>query len=245
MAINTFDVQLQWTKMITPSVMHLAFTRPDGETLAYIPGQFITFMFENDEGKLVRRSYSLANIPGQTDELEIAVSPVEGGFATDKFFNAQPGDVMPCSGPFGRLVLKDEDVSHIILVATGTGVSPYRSMLPSIAERLQQNSQLKFTVLLGVQYAADLLYADDFIAFAEQHDRFEFRAYLSREENLIAPHQFKGYVQSAYEGLNLDPDTDVFYLCGNPNMIDDSFAMLQDMGFGSRSVRREKYISAK
>ena len=44
--------------------------------------------------------------------------------------------------------------------------------------------------------------------------------------------------------LDLNPETDVVYICGNPNMIDQSFEMLTNAGFDIKSVRREKYISS-
>lgn len=232
--------------MLTPTVIHLGFRPAAGTTLEFIPGQFITFLFTDENDKIIRRSYSISSIPGTTDEIEIAVSPVAGGFATNIFFNLTENAVLPCSGPFGRLILKaDEQPKQYVLVATGTGVSPYRAMLPTIAERLEADPNLQVTVLLGVQYRHDLLYAEDFVAFAQQHSRFSFRAYLSRQKELTEAYEYSGYVQSAFNELNVNPEADLVYLCGNPNMIDDSFALLQEMGFPTPSVRREKYISAK
>lgn len=244
--MNKFDLQLTSSRMLTPSVIHLGFRPTEGAPLEFIPGQFVTFLFTDENDKIIRRSYSISSIPNTTDEIEIAVSPVVGGFATNIFFNLPENAVLPCSGPFGRLILKaDEQPKQYVLAATGTGVSPYRAMLPTIAERLAADPELKVTVLLGVQYRHDLLYAADFVAFAEKHSRFTFRAYLSREQELAHPYEYSGYIQTAFSELNLNPETDFVYLCGNPNMIDDSFALLQEMGFPTPSVRREKYISAK
>ncbi len=244
--METFQVTLNWAKLITPKVLHLAFARTDKQLLDFIPGQFITFLFTNEEGKIIRRSYSLATIKNNSDEIEVAVSPVEGGFATNIFFNLKAGAELTCSGPFGRLILKEEDEpQHVVLVATGTGVSPYRAMLPELQQRLQNNPDLLVTVLLGVQYREDLLYLDDFIQAAKGQERLQFRAYLSREKELTADYEYAGYVQAAFDDLTLDPDTDMVFLCGNPNMIDDAFELLQEAGFPTRQIKREKYISSK
>ncbi len=245
--MDKFDLRVKSSKMLTPGIIHVALEVSDGQKLSFVPGQFVTFIFENEAtGKPIRRSYSISSIPGHTEDIEIAVSPVDGGFATKVFFNLTEGQMLACSGPFGRLILKEEEQpAHYVLAATGTGVSPYRAMLPTIAQRLAADSNLSFTLLLGVQYRADLLYADDFINFAKEHKRFEFRAYLSREQTLTNEHEFKGYIQQAFDDLNLNPESDIVYLCGNPNMIDDSFALLQDKDFPTKNVRREKYISAK
>ena len=56
-------------------------------------------------------------------------------------------------------------------------------------------------------------------------------------------HEKTGYVQQTLEGLRLNPESDVVYLCGNPNMIDEVFTKLKELEFETKQVRREKYIS--
>ena len=243
---NQFKIKLIGRTMITPSVLHLTFSRSDKLLLEFIPGQFITFLLPHQNGKIVRRSYSLASSPNQPHEIQIAVAPVHEGFATKILFNLKVGDELLCTGPVGRLILKEEESpSHYLLVATGTGIAPYRSMLPTIAQRLVQDKNLQVTLLLGVRYAKDSLYVEDFLSFAKQHNRFHFRTYLSKETILFQSYQYVGYVQSAFEQLNLNPSSDLVYLCGNPHMIDESVVLLQELGFDSKHIRREKYISTR
>jgi ferredoxin-NADP reductase len=244
MAMKTFTIALEWVKTIAPGVKHFACKRVDGEPFPYIPGQFITLHFHVD-GQDYRRSYSLAAPPEESDLLEFAASYIEGGIASEVFFNIEPGYEFTASGPFGRLILRDEQPKRIILAATGTGVTPYRAMLPSIKERLQ-HQDTEYVLLLGVQHRDDLLYGEEFAAFAAAHDKFSFRAQYSREQLSNAlPYEHEGYVQTAFADLQPDPEGDVVYLCGNPKMIDDAYAILQDKGFDVSNVRREKYISAK
>ncbi len=244
-AMKTFALTLKWSKKITPNIMHLAFVRKDGAAFDFIPGQFITFLFTVD-GKSKRRSYSIASIPGKTDKIEIAISYMQDGIASDTLFNLLPENDLTCSGPFGRLVLRDTDrPQRIILVATSTGVTPYRSMLPELEKRLANDQHLQIILLLGVQYRTDLLYAQDFIDFGNNHKRFAFHTYFSRDVLEDATdYEHEGYVQSAFADLNLNPDEDLLFLCGNPNMIDDAYAWLTAVGFSAHSVRREKYISS-
>ena len=243
--MKEFSLKLESSIELTPNTRHLTFTCADGTKLPFIPGQFITFLLNSPDG-IKRRSYSIATIPGKSQHIEIAISRVTGGIATEIFFNLPIGALLNCSGPFGRLILRENETpKRFILVATGTGVAPYRAMLPELASRIAADPTLQVVLLLGVQYRSDLLYADDFLAFSKQHPRFEFRAYLSRDtlENQET-HEYKGYVQSAFVSLKLDPSGDLIYLCGNPNMIDHAFAQVTDEGFSPHAVRREKYISS-
>lgn len=242
---DSFNLILKHTIKITPTVLHMAFVLENEAEFAFTPGQFITFHWEEEPGKTLQRSYSIATIPGETNAIEIAVSPYEGGAGTRFLFGLKEGDKIQTTGPFGRLTLRDEQPGRYILVATGTGVTPYRAMLPELAKRINETG-LKTVVLLGVQSHQDLLYGKDFLRFAAQHPNFEFYAYYSRSwPETLATHERKGHVQNAFPDLNLSPANDIVYLCGNPNMIDDAFVKLRELGFETAQVRREKYISPK
>ncbi len=227
--------------MITPSVKHFVFT--PATPLDYIPGQFITMHIKRND-KIIRRSYSIANAPRSNHQLELAAGFVKDGPGTELLFNLKPGDPLETTGPFGRLTLKDEDPTRYIFVATSTGITPYRAMLPELKKRLNANPNLHVVILQGVQTHDDLLYHDEFLAFADQVPRVTYRAQLSRAKPAaLNTNEYIGYVQSAFPELNLNPEEDMVYLCGNPGMVDESFSELKDRGFAIQRIVREKYIS--
>ncbi len=243
MPIKTFTLQLEWAEMITPNVRHLAFRTVEGEAFTFVPGQFIRIQFTTTDGHELKRSYSIATISSESDLIEFAAGYVEGGPATHFLFGLQPGDTMTASGPFGRLILKDEQPKRLILVATSTGITPYRAMLPELVARIQTHN-MEIHVLEGVQYKRDVMYANDFLAAAKQQANFHFHAHLSREkETDLDDYESCGYVQTSFDTLQLNPETDIIYLCGNPNMIDNAFEDLKARNFEIKNIRREKYIS--
>lgn len=243
MAIDTFPVELAWRRHATPHVLHLAFRRADGTALPFVPGQFLNLHFATEAGG-THRSYSIANPPGEEGLLEIAMSPVPGGLASAALAAMQPGDVIEASGPYGRFVLRDEAPCRYVLVGTGTGITPYRAMLPQLQERLAAGFRVQ--VLLGVWRREELLFGDDFRAFADAHEAAGFGACYSREfPEQPEPWEQSGYVQTRFSQLGLDPERDLVYLCGNPAMIDESVEILKAMGFTLKQLRREKYLSAR
>jgi ferredoxin-NADP reductase len=232
--------------MIAPKVRHLAFAREDNEPLAFTAGQFITLHVQGPT-KILHRSYSIANIPGKDNTIELACSYVEGGLASGLLFGLQPGDSISASGPYGLFILKDEKPSRYILIATGTGVTPYRSMLNEIEQRLKTTasteSPLEVILVSGVRNPEELLYGEEFIAFANANPQFKFKAFYSREvDRELKSFESKGHVQDTFADLKLNPAQDIVYLCGNPSMIDDSFTLLTELGFDRKNVRREKYL---
>ncbi len=236
------SVKLISKRQLTENTVQLNFEL-DPALLAFIPGQFIQLQFEF-ESNLHQRSYSIANAPEdfqKTGQLEIALAYVDNGRASRYFAQAEPGDEFSLSGPFGMLVLPEEAPARVILVGTGTGVAPYRSMLPSLKKKLDDG--LHMSILMGARHRRDLFYTDDFQNVADSYQNAHFVRCLSRGADAdISTGEHHGYVQSYFEKLELDPARDLIYLCGTPGMIDDSVSLLLEAGFGARQVKREKYV---
>ena len=236
--------------MLAPSVRHLVFQRDDGAALSFLPGQFLQVHFHYPDGKPTKRSYSVATslaapISASTP-IEIAVSFVPGGAATALFEHLQTGERIEASGPFGRFCLMPADRNaRYLLVATGTGVTPYRAMLPQLAA-LHAERGVQALLLFGARTPEELLYGDEFRAFAEANPWFRFVPCFSRAmPEAPGPLDRRGYVQEALAEFAPDPQGDIAYLCGNPNMVDAAFEQLKAAGLPVPHVRREKYVSSK
>lgn len=242
-----FPLKLVNSRMLAPDVRHLVFQRSDGDVLNYIPGQFLQIHFEVN-GAPSKRSYSLANSPVLNDvshSVEIAVSYVKGGAATALLSELEVGGEITGSGPYGRFCLMEADKNaRYLLIGTGTGITPYRAMLPKLADLIQSRN-VQVALIQGARTQSELLYSDEFQAFAAQHPNFRYFACTSREAAGSYVGDRAGHVQSVFAELNVDATHDIAYLCGNPNMVDESFTQLKDAGFPVPSVRREKYISSK
>lgn len=246
MTRKEFILILEGSQEIAPSVRHFTFRREEGERCRFIPGQFITLHIPTVE-KVLRRSYSIANSTHEpSNKIEFAASYVPQGTASDLLFTMQVGDTVTATGPFGRLTLQDEQPGRYIFVATGTGVTPYRTMLSELAHRFKRYPCFKVVLLFGVRKPEDLLYRDEFTNFAEKNSWFEFRAYYSRvQAELRLPYEYEGYVLKAFSKIEPNPKQDIVYLCGNPNMVDQVFSLLvNSYSFPSERIRREKYISS-
>jgi ferredoxin-NADP reductase len=243
MSIETFSITLEKAFMLAPNTKHFIFRCSKTPVFDYLPGQFITLHFEHEQ-KQLRRSYSIANVPSQNNCIEIAAGYVEGGPGTKLLFNLKPGESLQASGPYGRLVLKDELPKRYILVATSTGITPYRAMMAELIQQMERFPALEVVVLQGVQTRQDILYGDEFTTLAEEYPQVTFMCCLSREDDSqLSAHEYKGYVQNRFPELLLNPEEDLIYLCGNPGMIDDAFLQLKELGFSMQQIIREKYLS--
>ncbi|MBT2750156.1 MULTISPECIES: ferredoxin--NADP reductase [unclassified Lysobacter] len=248
--MKQFPLKLVSRRMLAPSVGHYVFLRDDGEPLDYIPGQFIQIHFQYADGTATKRSYSLATIHdhalGPGEEVEIAVSYVPGGAATALFEGLNEGDPVLASGPFGRFCLMPGDANQrYLLIGTGTGVTPYRAMLPQLQALIRERG-IQVVLLFGARTPDELLYGDEFRAFADREPNFRFVPCFSRELP-EQPHADvrRGYVQQFLDEFAPDANGDIAYLCGNPNMVDACFEALKGHGLAVPQIRREKYVSSK
>ncbi|MDQ6648058.1 MAG: FAD-binding oxidoreductase, partial [Pseudomonadota bacterium] len=195
-----FPLRLVDSYMLSSAVRHLVFERVDGQPLAFAPGQFLQVHFHYDDGTATKRSYSVATVgDGSTPvpRIEIAVSYVEGGAATKLLGELEHGGTIDASGPYGRFCLNDADVHpRYLLLATGTGVTPYRAMLPLIRKLLTRGDR-EVVLLYGARTEAELLYGEEFEAFAHANPGFIYHGCLSREARATPrPHDRSGHVQN-------------------------------------------------
>ena len=236
--------------MLAPAVRHMSFERADGKPFVFVPGQFLQVHFHYADGKATKRSYSVATIGDgaatPVERVEIAVSYVEGGAATALLSDLTEGGTVDASGPYGRFCLMDADTnSRYLLVATGTGVTPYRAMLPRIRELIATRG-CTFALIYGARNEGELLYGEEFEAFAREVPGFTFHPCFSREMRAEPrPNDRAGRVHVALNELKPDAANDIAYLCGNPDMVDQAFAVLKEAGLPVPHVRREKYVSSR
>jgi ferredoxin-NADP reductase len=246
--IEHFQLKLADSRMLAPSIRHLAFERADGAPFQFIPGQFIQIHFAYADGKPTKRSYSVGTpaTGAAVDRVELVVSYVDGGAATRLVEGLATGDTLDASGPYGRFCLQDADQNRrYLLIATGTGIAPYRAMLPQIERRIQDKGT-HFVLLYGARNEQELLYGDEFEAFAHAHPEFGFHPCLSRAGRASPrPNDRRGHVQDVLPELALDPEHDIAYLCGNPDMIDATYTLLKERGMPIKNIRREKYVSSR
>ncbi|MGG6463002.1 FAD-binding oxidoreductase [Solilutibacter silvestris] len=252
-----FPIRLLERRQIAASVLHLAFVRDDGEALDYTPGQFIQIHFPLADGSTARRSYSCATRHDHRiacgEAVEFVASIVPGGAATALFQGMEIGDHLQASGPLGLFTLKPDDANRrYLLIATGTGVASYRSMLPQLDALIRERG-IEVVLVHGARVPSELLFADEFLAMVDKHPgKFRYLPCLSREalsgDDVAAfahAEPAHGYVQNRLAELAPTAGDDIAYMCGNPNMVDAVVAALKEHGLPMKDIRREKYISLK
>ena len=158
---------------ITPGVRHFVFEAE--EPVEFTPGQFVS-LTEVFDGRKITRPYSIVSVPDGS-RFDLCLNLVDDGIFSPHLFSMKPGDTVETRTPLGFFVLRNPP-SDSILVATGTGIAPFRSILNAhLGQVLRQ-----FTLVFGVRYEQSLMYRGEFEALARQHPNLRFWPVLSRAD---------------------------------------------------------------
>jgi ferredoxin--NADP+ reductase len=194
-------------------------------------------------GKLIRRAYSIASSSQAREYLEFYVTLVYSGALSPRLFALEPGDEL-WLGPkiTGTFTLDQAPVEKdVVLVATGTGLAPYMSMLRTV---LPQHGERRIAVLLGARHSWDLGYHAELVAMQRLCPTFSYHPTISRPEDEPVPWTGRtGYVQDLWRGgvvsgcwgYHPTADNSSVFLCGNPGMVDEMLAELTDEGFAEHT----------
>ena len=228
---------------------------PDGwELPEFTPGQFAVIGLPakaprtplsdreepgGDPERFIRRAYSIASSSLAREYVEIFVNLVRSGEFTPRLFALPPGGRLWLGPKFtGMFTLREVPrEKHVVMIATGTGLAPYMSMLRS---ELECGGPRRFAVLHGARHSWDLGYSSELFTMQRLCANLTYIPTVSRPSEEPAKWNGEaGYVQDLWTGGALarawgsrptPRDTHVF-LCGNPGMIDTMTLVLTGEGF--------------
>jgi CDP-4-dehydro-6-deoxyglucose reductase len=240
MPVKWYEGEITDIRQLSPEVRQFTLKVQSEEQFRFLPGQFITMDLPVGEKRLDRwRSYSIANAPDFSGILEFCIVKMEGGLATSYLFDKIIiGDIIRFKGPDGGFVLPSDLNKEIVMICTGTGVAPFRSMLQHIIR--EGLTFKKIHLIFGTRYSNGVLYKDEFEQMAKQHQNFIYSVALSREDSVNCHH---GYVHPIYMKEYEEKKEDVlFMICGWSRMIDEAVEnLIIRLGYNKSQVRYELY----
>jgi CDP-4-dehydro-6-deoxyglucose reductase len=189
------------------------------EPLMFKAGQYIEFVRKDGS----RRSYSIATLPNANGvrQIELHIRHLEGGSFTDRIFNGQMevGEIHKIELPLGSFYLRNSDSAPLILLATGTGFSPIKSMILDFINR-SDSRELYF--YWGGRTKLDLYMHQLCLEWARDHPNIHYIPVLSDESATSDWSGRRGLVHRAVADDFPDLSGHRVYACGNPAMIDAS-----------------------
>lgn len=222
--------------------------RSSGE-FNFVPGQYASLaVIEN--GKRVERPYSIASAPSE-DEVEFFFELVPNGALTPLLHKLQVGDqLMMRKVPKGKFSLDTSNSRrNHLLVSTVTGVAPFVSYVRTLAKDWKEgrfDGSHKLYLLNGASRPWEFGYKDELAQFDRELPWFTYVPTVSRpwdhSEWAGETGRADDILRKYADQWGLDATNTVAYLCGHPDMIEHSKAILKRRGFVEKgSVKEEVY----
>ena len=188
----------------------IAFSLDKADAFTFLPGQYVSVSVPGTDQ---RRSYSFSSPPG-AETLRFLVRNIPPGvMSTYLREKAVPGTPVEFIGPAGSFYLR-EIKRPLLLLAGGTGLAPFLSMLGKIAET---GSAHPIHLVYGVSKDVDLVGVEQLEQFTAKIPGFTFLTCVSARDSA---HPRKGYVMAHVEARQLNGGDVEVYLCGPPPMVD-------------------------
>lgn len=261
---------ITYVQLLKEDLVIIRIVPEDGVIPEYKAGQFMTLGLPNpnEDGKIVRRAYSIASHPENKKYIEFVIrwvrKPLPGRLTT-QIFNAKEGDEIRWLKPSGRALLinnkihnDEDDNRRIVCIGGGTGIAPF----VSFAQHLHAiGDKREIVVLHGASYVDELSYKElltelenESVARGKDEWNFKYRAAISRPQEWFN-RTWSGQVgrvetflrqrdtgMSPLEelvGEKITGENTIFYVCGWQGTIDGVMDFLKPKGFVTEHQKRK------
>jgi len=180
------------------------------------------------------RVFSIANSPSRKDTIELLVSR-KGKFTGQMFEQLKTGDEVWLKLPYGIFNFDESMEKDSVLIAGGTGISPYISFLQYA---IDMNLNPAISLNYGVNNP-DLIIINELIKEAKQKlPNFNYQLYIEKPDRNIDL-EFKTGILDVHQIINhsLQLNDPVFYLSGPPAMIENFEQALKNAGIKQKNIK--------
>jgi Na+-transporting NADH:ubiquinone oxidoreductase subunit F len=237
MAKKIVEMEIEETIMELPDTKTLRLKWPEEYDVEFVTGQFIT-VYWPDTPKY-KRAYSLSSCALDRGAYEVTVKR-DGKMGTRIVDWAKSGDKLWVIQPTGKFNPVYEPQKHLICIAGGSGVTPFRGFA---REATRRGLDTKITVLYSVRTTDDIIFNDEFRALEKENPNFKFHVTCTRLAEDDPWTGRRGRITADWvKEIMTDPAESVFYACGPNALVDNTEKLVrEDLGMPKEQMKTEKW----
>jgi ferredoxin-NADP reductase len=237
MAKPVVEMVVEEATLELPDTKTIRLRWPDGYDVDFKTGQFVTLCWPDEPQ--YKRAYSLSSCSLDRGFFEVTVKR-DGKMGTRIVDWAKAGQRMGVIAPTGRFLPVFEPNKHLICIAGGSGVTPFRGF---VREATRRNLETKITILYSVRTINDILFKDEFHQLELENNRFNFYVTCTRLSPEDPWQGRRGRITAAWikEHVHDLPNT-VFYVCGPNELVEAMEALVADeLKVPKEQIKTEKW----
>jgi ferredoxin-NADP reductase len=231
------EMVIEAVHMELPDTKTIRLKWPEGYDVDFKTGQFITLYWPDTPA--YKRAYSLSSCALDRGHYEVTVKR-DGKMGTRIVDWAKAGDKMMVIPPTGRFLPVFEPNKHLICIAGGSGVTPFRGF---VRDATRRKLDTRITVLYSVRTTNDIIFKDEFHKLELENPKFNFYVTCTRlhpddpwtgKRGRISGDSVKEHV--------LDLANTVFYACGPNELVEFAeHIVLSELKVPKEQMKTEKW----
>jgi len=205
----------------------------------HMAGQHVDVRLTAEDGYQAQRSYSIGSAP-EDDQLVLTVERLQDGEVSPYLVDVlEASDELEMRGPIGRyFVWKHSMGGPLLMIAGGSGVVPFRSML---RHRVASQTAVPTRLLYSARSFDDVIYGEE-LAGLGAHDEIDIRFTLTRSR----PAGWRGYGRRIDGAMLAEfswaPELrPLIYICGPTSFVETAAEALVDLGHDPMLIRTERF----
>lgn len=207
--VKTLPAKVNRIDKVADDVCILQLRLPPNTDFKFLPGQFIDILFKPD----VQRSYSLANMNAENNQLELHIRHKADGVFTEFVFNdLKLNQLLRFEGPKGTFFVRSNN-KPLLFLAGGTGFAPVKSMVEAL---LAESDPREIYIYWGVNTIQGL-YSELPATWSKHMPHVHYVPVVLQDDNWNGR---AGFVhQAVLDDFDSLSHFDA-YACGSPAMVD-------------------------
>ncbi len=230
--MQEYKAKIKEITKLSDNARHFVLELTEPKEIEFEVGQYVIIKIPNDAP--LYRSYSIFSHPEKKKEIELCITKVEGGKASEYFFNkARTGDELELRGPLG--ILKLEEAPEYVFIASGSGIAPFYPMILNI---LKKNPEAKVNLFFSLRYPGDVFLEKELEKLKNKYNNFNYLITVTRPDE-----SWKGEIGRINTHLDKleNFQNKKYYLCGSTNMINDISEILKQKGVSESDIHFERF----
>jgi ferredoxin-NADP reductase len=237
MAKQIVEMPVETAVMELPDTKTIRLKWPEGYNVDFKTGQFITLFWPDTPE--YKRAYSLSSCALDRGFYEVTVKR-DGKMGTRIVDWAKPGDKMGVIPPVGKFLPVYEPNKHLICIAGGSGVTPFRAF---VREATRRKLKTRITILYSVRTTNDIIFNNEFCQLEHENSHFDFYVTCTRLHPEDPWTGRRGRINADWirEHIHDLPNT-VFYACGPNELVEATEKLvLEELKVPKAQMKVEKW----
>ena len=237
MAKEPTEMLVEAVTLEVPDAKTIRLQWPAGYQPDFKTGQFVTCYWPDEPA--YKRAYSLSSCALDRGFYEFTVRR-DGKMGTRLVDWIKPGQRLMVLPPTGRFLPVYEPDQHLVCIAGGSGITPFRAF---VREATRRALATRITVLYSVRTPKDILFAEEFGELARQNTQFKFLVTCTRLEPADPWPGGRGRITPDWVREQVsDPAKTHFYACGPNALVESAEAIVvEQLHVPKAQMRTEKW----